>query len=180
MNRVLIGLLFTTINIQNLSYADTFLRDKQQDQIKKRMIELEKFRPEINMDGNTRGNIAAREKYTSEIKKTQAELIGKNVKNFICRVPLGNIYGDSGLIQCFGNKDLRKFGKMRDDEKYSLTLTKESELRVSKKIYDGDVIKFSGIIFSVFPSPFPSRMKAIVAFDLNFNNVVIESITPYK
>ena len=175
MNRVLIGFLVTIITIQNLSYANTFLRDKQQDQIKKRMVELEKFRPKVNMDGNTRGNIAAQEKYMSEIKKTQAELIGKDVKNFICRVPRGNIYSGIGSIDCFGNKDLRKFGYMGDDEKYSLNLTKESELRVFKKIYDGDVIRFSGIIFSVFPSP----MKAI-AFNLNIDNVVIESITPYK
>jgi len=175
MNSVLVGLLLTTITTQNLSYADTFLRDKQQDQIKKRIIELEKFRPKVNMDGNTRGNIAAQEKYAAEIKKVQAELVGKDVKNFICLVPMGNIYSGSGSIQCFGNKDLHKIGYMTDCENYSLNLTKESELRVFKKIYDGDVIKFSGIIYSVFPPP----MKGI-AINVNIDNVVIESITPYK
>ena len=88
---------------------------------------------------------------------------------------MGNIYSGGGSITCFGNNDLRKIGYMTDCEHYSLSLTKESELRVFKKIYDGDVIKFSGIIFSVFPPP----MKGI-EIKVNIDNVVIESITPYK
>jgi hypothetical protein len=183
MNKTLLGLFVLTITMQNISYADMFIRNEQQDQIKKRMIELEKFRPKVNMDGETRKNIASREKYQEEIKKMRTELVGKEVKNFICRATKGNLYSgwDSEfsahmITDCFGNKDLRRFSKFgKDDEKYSLTVSAESSVKFSNKIYDGDVIKFSGKIYSIIPSSMES-----IAFDLYIDNVVIESTTPYK
>jgi|688.fasta_scaffold655124_1 hypothetical protein len=187
MSRVLIGLFVLTITTQNISYADMFIRNEQQDQIKKRMIELEKFRPKVNMDGETRKNIAAREKYQEEIKKMETELVGKEVKNFICRASQGNIYSGwdsefstSMITNCYGNKDLRRLGKFgKDDENYGLTISKESTIKFAKKIYDGDVVKFSGKIYSIIPAPMESSTKS-APFHIYFDNVVIESIKPYK